>query len=249
MNAAIELIDFSSKWQVLAQADLVIDWENLPTYNTIMSVAAGAGLILLVRLARELMSAPTEISSEGYALAFGVVGSILTATGLHMTLTWPLAPDFAFDNIIFGEPALLFGVMLLAAAGYAWRRAPQLLESPDPVESIRAVAKPMEPLIIGAGLSLLAIAAAGMSNQLFTAPPQEPISGWVAGLHPWLEPTFISGLYALVGIGALAPAAVIANKAYARAVAGWTLSVAGWVFLLFGAFNFFSHIGLVVNTM
>ncbi len=67
MTTAIGLIDLFTKSQVLAQADLVIDWENLPTYNTIMSVAAGAGLIFLVRLARELMTAPTKISSEGYA--------------------------------------------------------------------------------------------------------------------------------------------------------------------------------------
>lgn len=107
----------------------------------------------------------------------------------------------------------------------------------------------MKPIIMGAGLSLLAVAAAGMSNQLFTAPPQEPISGWVAGLHPWLEPTFISGLHALTGVGALATPSAIAGSARARSVAGWTLGVAGWVFLLFGAFNYFSHIGLVVNTM
>ena len=234
---------------VLAQADLVIDWENLPTYNTVMSLAAGAGLVLLVRLARDLLTAPADTSSDGYALAFGVLGTLLTLTGLHMTLTWPLAPDFAFDNIVFGEPALLFGVMLLAVAVYGWRRGPALLREPRPLERLVAIARPMAPVIIGAGLSLLAIAAAGMSNQLFTAPPQEPIIGWVAGLHPWLGPTFISGLYALVGIGALATPAAIAGNQRARAVAGWTLTVSGWTFLLFGAFNYFSHIGLVVNTM
>lgn len=243
------MFDTTTILPVLAQGDLVIDWENLPTYNTIMSLAAGAGLILLVRLARDLLAAPAETSAEGYALSFGVLGTILFATGLHMTLTWPLAPDFAFDNIVFGEPALLFGVMLLAVAVYGWRRAPALLRDSDAVERIGAIAKPMSPVIIGAGLSLLAIAAAGMSNQLFTAPPQEPISGWVAGLHPWLEPTFISGLYAVTGIGALATPSAIAGNVRARAIAGWSLTVTGWTFLLFGALNYFSHIGLVVNTM
>lgn len=178
-----------------------------------------------------------------------MLGTILFTTGLHMTLTWPLAPDFAFDNIVFGEPALLFGVMLLAVALYGWRRAPELLRGSDAVERMGAIAKPMSPVIIGAGLSLLAIGAAGMSNQLFTAPPQEPISGWVAGLHPWLEPTFISGLYAVTGIGALTTPSAIAGNVRARAIAGWSLTVTGWTFLLFGAFNYFSHIGLVVNTM
>lgn len=243
------MFDLSTTTHLLAQADLVIDWENLPTYNTIMSLAAGAGLILLVRLARDVLSAASGPSAEGYALSFGVLGAILVATGLHMTLTWPLAPDFAYDNIIFGEPALLFGVMLSAVAFYLWRRGAALLESTDTVARIAEIARPMKPIIIGAGLSLLAVAAAGMSNQLFTAPPQEPISGWVAGLHPWLEPTFISGLYALTGVGALATPSAIAGSARARPVAGWTLGIAGWVFLLFGAFNYFSHIGLVVNTM
>lgn len=234
---------------ILAQSGLVIDWENLPTYNTIMAVAAGAGLVLLVHLARDLLTEPAQTSSDGYALAFGVIGVILTLTGLHMTLTWPLAPDFAFDNIVFGEPALLLGVMLLAVAVYAWRRGSDLLATSDAMDRIKAIARPMTPLILGAGLANLAIAAAGMSNQLFTAPPQEPISGWVAGLHPWLEPTFISGLYALVGVGALATPAAIAGNDRARTIAAWTLTASGWVFLLFGAFNYFSHIGLVVNTM
>ncbi len=234
---------------VLAQSDLVIDWENLPTYNTIMALAAGAGLVLLVRLARDLLANRSDTSADGYALAFGVLGSILVTTGLHMTLTWPLAPDFSFDNIIFGEPALLFGFMLLAVATFAWRRGRQFLDDSDVIARAAAIARPMAPVIIGAGLSLLAIAAAGMSNQLFTAPPQEPVSGWVAGLHPWLEPTLISGLYALTGVGALATPSAIAGNERARVIAGWTLSIAGWTFLLFGAFNYFSHIGLVVNTM
>lgn len=243
------MFDPATVLPVLAQAELVIDWENLPTYNTIMSLAAGAGLILLVRLARDLLVDPSKTSADGYALSFGVLGTILVTTGLHMTLTWPLAPDFAFDNIVFGEPALLFGTLLLAVAVYAWRRGSTLVDSTDTVERIAAIAKPMSPLILGAGLSLIAIAAAGMSNQLFTAPPQEPISGWVAGLHPWLEPTFISGLYALTGLGALATPSAIAGNARARTTAGWSLTVTGWTFLLFGAFNYFSHIGLVVNTM
>lgn len=63
------MFDLTTTIQVLAQAELVIDWENLPTYNTIMSLAAGAGLILLVRLARDVLNEPSRISAEGYALS------------------------------------------------------------------------------------------------------------------------------------------------------------------------------------
>ena len=37
-----------------AAGGLVIDWTEMPTYNTIMAVAAGTGLISLVYFAREL---------------------------------------------------------------------------------------------------------------------------------------------------------------------------------------------------
>lgn len=93
-------------------------------------------------------------------------------------------PEGSAHPGIFGEPALLFGVMLSAVAFYGWRRGAALLESTDLEARVGEIARPMKPIIIGAGLSLLAVAAAGMSNQLFTAPPQEPISGWVAGLQP-----------------------------------------------------------------
>ena len=75
----------------VAQEGLKIDWANMPTYNTIMAVAAGAALIGLVLLGRQMLTEPAEVSAEGWSVAFGVLGLILTTTGLHMTLTWPLA--------------------------------------------------------------------------------------------------------------------------------------------------------------
>lgn len=60
---------------------------------------------------------PPEVSVTGWSLNFGVLGLSFTVTGLHMTLTWPLAAGrFAFDNIIFSEPSLALGLLLLAAA-------------------------------------------------------------------------------------------------------------------------------------
>ena len=62
------------------------------------------------------------------------------------------------------------------------------------------------------------------------------------------EPIFISAIYALVGIGAiLFPVALWKRRAWATLVGlCWTL--AGLAFFVFGAFNFFSHIGLIVET-
>ena len=233
---------------IAAEQGLTINWENLPTYNTVMSVAAGAGLILVVMLVRDMLHQRDRISVEGYAGAFGVLGLILTLTGFHMTVTWPLAPAFPYDNIIFGEPAFAFGVLLLAAAILGRRSGAELLDHPDPFARLALVARPMSVFIVGLGLSMFGIAAAGMRYQLFVAPPPEPITGWFAQ-WPWLEATFISGLYFLVGLGAVLVPAALSRRGRWLSVVGWTWMLAGIAFLVFGAFNFFAHIGLIVNTM
>ncbi|WP_244286036.1 DUF981 domain-containing protein [Cellulosimicrobium cellulans] len=235
---------------MVAAEGLVIDWAQMPTYNTVMSVAVGAGLILLVMLGRELLRSPGRVVVEGWSLAFGVLGTILTATGLHMTLTWPLAAGgFPFDNIIFGETSLAFGVLLLAAAFYLWTRGRAALERADATEHLQAVARPVSVFVLGMGLGLVAIAVAGVTYQLFAAPPEEPISGAFAA-YPLVEAIFMSGLIALVGVGAiLFPFAVRSGRRVVRTVIGWAWGLSGVAFLLFGAMNFFTHIGLIVNTM
>lgn len=229
---------------------LKIDWAAMPTYNTVMAVAAGAGLLMVVALLRRITSGTGELEPAGWALGFGVVGTILTLTGLHMTLTWPLAPGgFAFDNIIFGEPALAFGVMLLAAALYLWKRGGSLTTAVDRGAHLTKLAGPVSVFVFGMGLACFAIAVAGVRYQLFAAPPEEPISGAFAD-YPLVEAIFISGLYALVGVGAVCgPLALRSRSRALFTVAGVTWGLAGLAFLLFGALNFFTHIGLIVNTM
>lgn len=240
--------------------DLKIDWASMPTYNTIMSVAAGAGLLALVIFGRELVNLRRNrdeaVSTDGWALAFGVLGLILSTTGLHMTLTWPLAAGgFPFDNIIFGETSLGFGVLLLGAAFYLWRRGDLLTAADDPVALAARTARPLSIFIAGLGLGLFGIAIAGVTYQLFAAPPQEPISGAFAA-YPIVEAIFMSGLFALVGVGAvLFPFAVNKLRASGAVVSGLVKTIAvvwvvtGVAFLLFGAMNYFTHIGLIVNTM
>lgn len=232
---------------------LVIDWTQMPTYNTIMSLAAGAGLILIVLLGRSLVSRE-KFAAESWALAAGVLGFILTVTGAHMTLTWPFAKYFPFDNIIFGETSLGLGVLLLAAAFYLWKRSALIESSDDPGALLARVAKPLGVFIFGLGLALFAIAAAGIIFQLFAAPPEEPISGAFAD-YPWVEAIFMSGLFALVGLGAVLFPFMLngfsshANPGALQVIVGIAWGLAGIVFLLFGALNFFTHIGLIVNTM
>jgi len=231
---------------------LQIDWTQMPTYNTVMALAAGAGLLLIVMLGNALLR-DDDFRAEGWAVTAGVLGTILTITGAHMMLTWPFARYFPFDNIIFGEPSLAFGVLLLGTALYLWKRGAVIRASADRAAEVAVIAKPMSPFIVGLGLALLAIAAAGVVFQLFAAPPQEPISGAFAD-QPWLEAAFMSGLFGLVGVGAvLFPAALrrfSSNRARSgvATVVGVLWGVTGAVFLLFGALNFYTHIGLVINT-
>lgn len=229
--------------------DLVIDWAKMPTYNTIMAVAAGAGLIGLVRFGTQLRSS-YEVVTEGWALHFGLTGFVLTATGLHMTLTWPLAAGgFPFDNIIFGETSLAFGVMLIAAAVFVWFRGSSVLASPAAVEHLCKVARPASIFAFGMGLGLIGIAVAGVRYELFAAPPQEPISGEFAR-WPLVEAIFMSGLIGIVGLGAiLFPVALSSVRSRLWPVIGWLWAVAGLALMGFGAMNFFTHIGLIVNTM
>lgn len=235
---------------LLAQDDLTIDWASGPTYNTVMSVAAGVGLLLVVDLGRRLRRDDT-VGVEGYAVAFAILGALLTVTGLHMTLTWPLAPiGFPFDNIVFGEPALVFGMILLAAAVVlVWKSAVLGVPSPGRHAEIARLMGPTSLLGVGIGLGCFGIAAAGIRYELFVAPPQEPISGQFSQ-WPWLEIAFICGLYILTGLGSvLLPLALRRPRGVVAVVVGAAWGLAGLAFLLFGALNYFTHIGLIVNTM
>ncbi|MBD1222427.1 DUF981 family protein [Virgibacillus halodenitrificans] len=240
---------------------MTIDWAATQVYNTIMCVAAGVGLLLILRFLKRLRQ--NKIGQlEGWAMGFGVLGFILVLTGAHMSLTWPLAEiGFPFDDIIFGEPSLAFGVLLFAAAILLWRKSNVYMKQGINPKDRKAVSeqlkgdlpdlmKPMSYFGAAMGLALIAIGIAGVTYQLFAAPPQEPISGAFAE-YPMVEAIFISTLYALTGIGAflftftlkLKPAKWMLRVSYS------CMYVSGLLLTAFGIMNYFTHIGLIVNTM
>ncbi|WP_042479152.1 DUF981 family protein [Bacillus ndiopicus] len=240
---------------------MVIDWSVTAVYNTIMSVSTGIGLLLIIRFGSHL--AQEKVGQlEGWAIGFGIPGVILTLTGAHMTLTWPLSKiGFPFDDIIFGETSLAFGVLLIAATILLWRKSNLYLKQGIDMNDSKVVSntlkrelpylvKPLSYFAAAMGLALISIAFAGIGYQLFAAPPEEPISGAFAD-YPMMEATFMSLLFAITGIGAiLFPFALNkgANPNFAKAIKYlWT--IAGIIFVLFGAMNYFTHIGLIVNTM
>ncbi|MCL6472749.1 MAG: DUF981 domain-containing protein [Firmicutes bacterium] len=79
-------------------------------YLTIMLINLVAGLFLLGYYVYRGIDDPDQ---RRWAPGFLIVGIIGIATGLHMTLTWPLP---GANNIAFGETELLFGVLFLAAS-------------------------------------------------------------------------------------------------------------------------------------
>ncbi len=240
---------------------MVIDWSVSAVYNTIMSVASGVALLLILRFFSHLKN--NKIAQlEGWAIGFGVPGFILTITGAHMIFTWPLSKvGFPFDDIIFGEPTLGFGVLLLAVSILLWRKSTMYfkkgIDMNDPkavsamlMKEIPSLIKPISYFGAAMGLALISIAFAGVRFQLFAAPPQEPISGLLAD-YPMVEAVFISLLYAITGIGAVLFPFVLTANPNVKVVktVRFLLTIAGVIFVLFGVMNYFTHIGLIVNTM
>jgi uncharacterized membrane protein len=82
--------------------------------NTLMAIAAGLALVMIVGLGWRLARGGT-VHRQAWAAAFAGLGFILTLLGAHMTLTWPLSGPTAFDSIAFGEPSLALDVILLSA--------------------------------------------------------------------------------------------------------------------------------------
>lgn len=237
-----------------------IDWSTTQVYNTLMAVATGVALLMLLRFAG-LISQGKQVHLDGWAIGFAVPGFILTLLGGAMTMTWPLSKiGFPFDDIIFGEPSLAFGVILLGGAILIWRKSNVLLRdgkkgevskeqnavfAKDFAETIR----PISYFAAAMGLALISIAIAGVYYKLFAAPPEEPISGKFAD-YPMLEAVFISLLYALTGLGAiLLPFALTNSKSSAGKVLKVCWTITGVLWTLFGALNYFTHIGLIINTM
>lgn len=224
-----------------------IPWDEFQMYNTLMGIAAGTSLILVVVLGWKLYCHLT-IDFDGYAVAFGITGAILAFLGGHMTVSWPLTA-VPHANIIFGEGCLAFGLLLLAAALHLWRFRTQEVAGPaDVADQLFTAARPVSLFIAALGLGMAAIGVAGIKYTLFGAPPEEPISGEFSE-HPLVESVFVSVLYFLIALGAVVTPLFLAkrNRILGAIIAiSWAAAGAAW--LLFAALNYYTHIGLIVST-
>lgn len=211
-------------------------------YNTLVGVAAGVGLIGVATLLKKLYRREA-VSAEGWALLFAPAGAILTILGLAITITWPYRVPGTFDaNILFGEPAVAFGLVLLTASFYLWHERAGL----QLARTWRAL-KPLSIYIFAVGLVMGVCAISWVRYKLGAAPSTEPISGRV-GNHPLLEASFLFVLYGLVALGGLLfPLVAGGNKPKVAKVVYWVWMIAGVVFLLFSAMNYYTHIGDLQN--
>ncbi|SJM56185.1 hypothetical protein CZ771_08350 [Actinomycetales bacterium JB111] len=221
-------------------------------YNELIAITAGAGLIGFALFLGNLLRRRT-IDSEGWAAFFGVTGLLLLATGLHTTLTWPYeAPGFEYYNIAFGQPAAGFGALLLFATIYLWRHRTALeVGTEGEIESAtEATLRGLKPasIFVGAlGLGMAALAVTFVRFQLGAAPPEEPITGRFGHL-PVLEALFLGGLWGIIAVGALLFAISFwARKPGLLRWSYWAFLLGGIALLLFGAMNFYTHIGMYTN--
>lgn len=221
-------------------------------YNELVALTAGAGLIGFAWFLQQVIRKQV-IESEGWAAFFGVTGLLLLVTGLHTTMTWPFgAGGFEYANIAFGQPAAMFGALLLFAAVYLWRHR-ELFSGTTEADverysgaALRAL-KPVSIYVGAVGLAMAVLAFTFVRFQLGAAPPEEPISGRFGHL-PILEAVFLGGLWGVVALGAILFAiAQLTDRPQLMVWAVRTWMLGGLGFLLFGAMNFYTHIGMYYN--
>ena len=221
-------------------------------YNTIVGLAAGVGLLLVAQLLKQFVEGK-KVQPEGFAIAFGITGFIQTVLGLTISVMWPYT-KLLHANIMLGEPALAFGVLLIAAAFFLWRERDTIVDLGQADEKsakasayFLAVLRPVSVWVFATGLMMASLVVAILYYQLGHAPREEPISGYFG--DTWAEPGFLALLWSLISIGALlAPAAVAKWNRKAISIVQFCWTVAGGLLVFFSAMNYFTHIGLLMNT-
>jgi uncharacterized membrane protein len=164
-----------------------------------------------------------------------------------MTLTWPLkqipAPGVACcaaDNVAFGEPAMLFGILVLFAAIAIIRGEKRALDRTTEFDIVSTV-RPM--LYAGAfgGLGLILIAIAGLQFGMWgPPPPDEPIARIMG--DSILERFYVAGAYVITGVAAIAAPFAPENRIVGRIFSG-TLLLGGMMWTFLGLTLFYGHIG------
>ena len=223
---------------------------RLIMYNTLIGVAAGLALLLVPRAWAHLVGQHMPLQgvgrrpfdAAGWAATLGGLGAVLTLLGFTMTVTHPLAAAAEHIDTLFGEPSLLLGALLLAAAWYLARNGGGL-----DAERARAALAPAGWVVATLGVVLLSCAAAILRfTAVGAAPAAEPVTGLLHE-HPAVENMFFAVLYGLSAAGCLLCPAALAGRRAAWLGLYWTWTLAGLAFTGFAALNFYTHTGMLIN--
>jgi putative membrane protein len=176
-------------------------------YLTVMMVAVVAGCALAILYGLRLRERPA-VELRSWSWAFGVVGVLLAVPGLHIVLTWPLPGAY---NIVMGEPALFFGVLLVGAA-LALRAGEGLM--------------PLALVAVFGGLINVFLAGAILLHGLSRSPLMWAVGYAAIGLGAVLAPLVVSKA---------------ASLGWARWAAGALLAVGALIFALGGFGAYIEH--------
>jgi putative membrane protein len=176
-------------------------------YLTVMMVAVVAAAALTITYGLMFVEAPLA-DQKPWGWAFGIVGLLLGAAGLHMVLTWPLPGAY---NIVMGEPALYFGLVLLGTA-FAIRAGESLM--------------PLAVLALFGGLANIFLSIAMLVHGLSRNPPLWALAYAAIGLAAILSPLVVHRVRAL---------------RWAPLVAGGLLAIGALIFALGGYGAYLEH--------
>ena len=176
-------------------------------YLTVMMVAVVAGAVISIAYGLMFLDAPLA-DQRPWGWAFGIVGLLLGVTGLHLVLTWPLPGAY---NIVMGEPALYFGLVLLGTA-FAIRAGESLM--------------PLAVLAIFGGLANIFLSIAMLVHGLSRNPPLWALAYAAIGLAAVLAPLVVHKVRAL---------------RWVPLVAGGLLAIGALIFALGGYGAYLEH--------
>ena len=176
-------------------------------YLTVMMVAVVAGAVTTIVYGLMFLDAPLA-DQRPWGWAFGIVGLLLGVTGLHLVLTWPLPGAY---NIVMGEPALYFGVVLLGTA-FAIRAGESLM--------------PLAVLAIFGGIANIFLSIAMLVHGLSRNPPLWALAYAAIGLAAVLAPLVVHKVRAL---------------RWVPLVAGGLLAIGALIFALGGYGAYLEH--------
>ncbi len=231
--------------------------KSLILSNTVIGFLAGIALLLLVIFARHAATADRRIR-QAWAWVFATLGGTLFVFGFHTTVTWPL---LGAGNLIFGEPSVIFGVILLAAAGIIHQTPLEGAEdqttettlrsfNPFIVQGVEDIPEELlvalQPLAFvsaftGLMLILLAIGGAALGEIVFRPPPNEYPTGMIAGTG--IESIYFIVTYGVLGTGTILLPIALHNRSWLRPVA-YLFVLAGILLLLITYVSFLGHISL-----